>query len=184
MLYEMISGNRPFKGKNKSELMQSVISSNVTFPEFFSEEAKDLINNLLQKNQSKRLSVEKLKEHKFYKGIDWTKVLESKSIHMPFVPIQENASNEDTKTEAELDSVYTSKKSDKNSYNGFTYACSNINHQMSPQETPEISQIDNFELDGTKIPQQNDDLNNLVEETSHDKQKNNDSKINKSQEPA
>ena len=89
MLYEMISGNRPFEGKNKSELMQSVISSNVTFPEFFSEEAKDLINNLLQKNQSKRLSVEKLKEHKFYKGIDWTKVLESKSIHMPFVPIQE-----------------------------------------------------------------------------------------------
>ena len=82
MIYQMFCGRTPFKEKTnylifrKIEELKIEYSSNVNI----TEEAKDLISKILVKEPSKRLGagekgteydINHLKEHPFFKGIDW-----------------------------------------------------------------------------------------------------------------
>ena len=71
ILYEMASGETPFKSK------EDISSRNIKFPMWFSPVLVDLLEKLLITNPSKRLgqkNLEEIKEHEFFKGIDWESV--------------------------------------------------------------------------------------------------------------
>ena len=40
-------------------------------PKYISREAKDLLNQLLNKRPDKRITIDKVKQHEFFKGLDW-----------------------------------------------------------------------------------------------------------------
>ncbi|XP_043385262.1 beta-adrenergic receptor kinase 2 isoform X3 [Chelonia mydas] len=82
MLFKLLRGHSPFrqhKTKDKHEIDRMTLTVNVELPDSFSPELKSLLEGLLQRDVSKRLgcqgsSAQEIKEHHFFKGIDWQQV--------------------------------------------------------------------------------------------------------------
>lgn len=75
-LYQMLSGTSPFKDASEWLIFQRIIARDIRFPDYFSSEARDLIDRLLDIDPSKRPGAgpdgyASLKSHPFFKGIDW-----------------------------------------------------------------------------------------------------------------
>lgn len=91
MLYRMLCGSKPFKGKIDRDLDKAVIERKPQFPkEIFSKEAISLLSGLLQKRPENRLGcsergIGEIKEHPFFESIDWG-LLEAGYLDPPFVP--------------------------------------------------------------------------------------------------
>uniref|UniRef100_A0A669ECV7 G protein-coupled receptor kinase n=1 Tax=Oreochromis niloticus TaxID=8128 RepID=A0A669ECV7_ORENI len=82
MLFKLLRGHSPFrqhKTKDKHEIDRMTLTMNVELPDSFTAELKDLLEGLLQRDVSKRLGCQgrgasEVKEHQFFKGIDWQQV--------------------------------------------------------------------------------------------------------------
>ncbi|XP_021761186.1 3-phosphoinositide-dependent protein kinase 2-like isoform X2 [Chenopodium quinoa] len=75
-LYQMLSGTSPFKDASEWLIFQKIIARELKLPDYFSEEAKDLIDRLLSVDPSKRPGAgpegyAALKNHPFFRGVDW-----------------------------------------------------------------------------------------------------------------
>ncbi|CAN1747624.1 3-phosphoinositide-dependent protein kinase 1 [Linum perenne] len=75
-LYQMLSGTSPFKDASEWLIFQRIIARDVHFPEYFSKEARDVIDRLLDMEPGRRPGAgpdgyAALKMHPFFKGIDW-----------------------------------------------------------------------------------------------------------------
>ncbi|XP_042478727.1 3-phosphoinositide-dependent protein kinase 2-like isoform X2 [Macadamia integrifolia] len=75
-IYQMLSGTSPFKDASEWLIFQRIIARDIRFPDYFSEEAKDLIDRLLDINPSRRPGAGPdgyiaLKMHPFFRGIEW-----------------------------------------------------------------------------------------------------------------
>ena len=95
--YEIIKGERPYKGKNKKELRNDILSRQAKLKEkeqeFWSKNCIDFINGLLQRNKESRLGyngISELMEHPWFKNFNWVE-LENKRMK-PFwePPFEEN----------------------------------------------------------------------------------------------
>lgn len=76
--YEMIVGALPFSGDTVEELFKNILEGKVEYPEIdpevWPQETDDFVRKLLDQNPKTRLgskSIEEIKEHPFFKGIDW-----------------------------------------------------------------------------------------------------------------
>jgi rhodopsin kinase len=91
MLYRMLCGSKPFKGKIDRDLDKAVLEKKPAFPkEVFNKESMSLISALLAKRPEQRIGcgdrgIEDIKEHPFFESIDWG-LLESGYLDPPFVP--------------------------------------------------------------------------------------------------
>uniref|UniRef100_A0AAR2LJS8 G protein-coupled receptor kinase n=1 Tax=Pygocentrus nattereri TaxID=42514 RepID=A0AAR2LJS8_PYGNA len=82
MLFKLLRGHSPFrqhKTKDKHEIDRMTLTMNVELPDSFSPELKSLLEGLLQRDVAKRLGcqgrgAQEVKEHLFFKGIDWQQV--------------------------------------------------------------------------------------------------------------
>ncbi|KAG9139725.1 hypothetical protein Leryth_016667 [Lithospermum erythrorhizon] len=75
-IYQMLSGTSPFKDASEWLIFQRIIARDIRFPDYFSEEARDLIDRLLDTDPSRRPgsgpdSYALLKKHAFFRGVDW-----------------------------------------------------------------------------------------------------------------
>ncbi|XP_019440989.1 PREDICTED: 3-phosphoinositide-dependent protein kinase 2-like isoform X2 [Lupinus angustifolius] len=75
-LFQMLSGTSPFKDASEWLIFQRIIAREIRFPDYLSDEARDLIDRLLDSDPSRRLGAgsggyDALKRHPFFKGIDW-----------------------------------------------------------------------------------------------------------------
>ena len=82
ILYEMMVGIPPFYTNNRTELFEKIKFVHPRYPSFLSATAKNLIESLLKKDPTKRLGSQKgaaeIKEHPFFKNINWTWMEEQK----------------------------------------------------------------------------------------------------------
>ena len=94
LIYEMIVGIPPFFHRNKHRMYFLIRESPVNFPDpvrhkiTVSEEAKDLIVKLLDKNRKTRLGnngMDEILAHPWFSDIDRTQLLE-KALPPPYVP--------------------------------------------------------------------------------------------------
>lgn len=84
MLYKLLKGHSPFrqhKTKDKHEIdrMTMTMTQNIDLPDSMSPEMKGLLEGLLKRDVEDRLGcrgrgAQEVKEHPFFKGIDWTQV--------------------------------------------------------------------------------------------------------------
>ena len=58
--------------------------------DFFSKEFKDLLTGLLDYNPARRLTIPQIKEHPFFKKVDWDKVLKKNNGKAPIKPFKSN----------------------------------------------------------------------------------------------
>lgn len=61
VLYEFLVGFPPYYTENIKELYQSIRSARLQVPKYISKEAKDLLNQLLNKRPEKRITLDKVK---------------------------------------------------------------------------------------------------------------------------
>lgn len=96
VLYEFLTGVAPFNGNSIENTLENVIRGqfNVDLLNNFSPEVADLVDKLLIADPEKRLgakSIDEIKQHPWFKGIDWDHLQE---IEPPFTP--ELESQDDT----------------------------------------------------------------------------------------
>lgn len=97
ILYEVIMGNRPYMGKNRQEIRQSILNAQVSIhkesiPEGWTEESVDICNGLLKRKPSSRLGaggVQEILQHPWFADFDLEK-LKKFELKAPFVPEKEN----------------------------------------------------------------------------------------------
>ena len=94
VLYEMMCGSPPFFSNNIKILYRNISQSKLMLHDYFSDELKDLLSQLLCKDPYKRIGVQDKKElkcHEWFKDINWEK-LKKKQITPPLdlVEIKKN----------------------------------------------------------------------------------------------
>ena len=94
MIYEFLYGIPPFNTKLETDTLFATLHNEVVFQDDedfqWSEDSKDLIRGLLNKDPNKRLgnnSIDEIKQHKWFSSIDWTNVPNVPEI--PNVPEEE-----------------------------------------------------------------------------------------------
>ena len=99
--YEMITGNRPYQGKNRKEIKERIMSYQAKISDsqryLLSDEGEDFINHLLKRKPGQRLGIKgvlEVKNHEWFNDIDWKKMY-NKNIIAPFIP--KNGDNYDHK---------------------------------------------------------------------------------------
>lgn len=71
-VYEMLFGKTPFEGRDRNETFSKILRERPRFPGGARRPAYDLISRLLEKDPSRRLKVESIKEHPFFHCIRWS----------------------------------------------------------------------------------------------------------------
>lgn len=86
VLYEMLYGTTPFKGVNRKETFRQILTKD---PDLTGETTplRDLIRKLLEKDPDRRIEVDEIKGHEFFKGVKWDTVLEI--ARPPYIPQNE-----------------------------------------------------------------------------------------------
>ena len=100
ILYQLLAGRPPFKAANDYQTFQKIVGLDYEFPGGFPETARDLVERLLVLDPQRRLSLEHVKNHPFFTGIQWGRGLwEQKAPRLkPYVaptqpPIKLNGGN-------------------------------------------------------------------------------------------
>ncbi|TFY83934.1 hypothetical protein EWM64_g52 [Hericium alpestre] len=107
LLFEMCCGWSPFYAEDTQQMYKNICFGKIRFPKgVIGEDGKQFVKGLLNRNPKHRLGAqrdaEELKEHAFFKHIDW-EALASKQVPPPFKPVVE--SDEST---ANFDPEFTS----------------------------------------------------------------------------
>nr|AML76859.1 putative LOV domain-containing protein [Marrubium vulgare] len=77
LLYEMLYGRTPFRGKNRQKTFSNILHKDLTFPSSIQVtlQARQLIHALLHRDPASRLGsshgANEIKEHPFFRGINW-----------------------------------------------------------------------------------------------------------------
>lgn len=94
LIYEMLYGTTPFKGKNRNSTFANILRDDVGFPEHagapqISHLCKSLIRKLLVKDENKRLGsragASDVKSHQFFKSTQWALL---RHMRPPMIPSQ------------------------------------------------------------------------------------------------
>ncbi|KAE8730572.1 Serine/threonine-protein kinase OXI1 [Hibiscus syriacus] len=83
VLHEMLYGTTPFRGLNRKETFYRILTKP---PELIGEPTslRHLIRKLLEKDPKQRITLEGIKGHDFFKGIDWDLILRIQ--RPPYIP--------------------------------------------------------------------------------------------------
>ena len=95
LLYELLVGISPFYEKDPILIFKRILKRDIKFPSNFPPSAKSLIKHCLEIDVGKRYGglvrgVAEIKEHRFFKGIDWNLLNKQKGKQI-YTPNLENA---------------------------------------------------------------------------------------------
>jgi len=77
-MYEMVCGEPPFYSDDIPTMYKNIKEGTLKFSSKVSEEAKNCIKRLLERDPNKRLGAknkQEIKDDPFFNGVDWNKVL-------------------------------------------------------------------------------------------------------------
>jgi serine/threonine protein kinase len=86
LLYDMLVGHPPFQNKNDHVLIGKILNGKLRLPNYISKDCVSLLKGLLHRDLKRRFTLKEIKEHPFFKGQNWQKMLK-KEIRPPIVPI-------------------------------------------------------------------------------------------------
>jgi 3-phosphoinositide dependent protein kinase-1 len=88
IIYQLLTGRPPFKASNEYQTFQKIVGLDYEFPLGFPPAARDLVERLLVLDPQRRLSIEHIKNHEFFSGIQWGRGLWRMKAPrlMPYVP--------------------------------------------------------------------------------------------------
>ena len=118
LIYELLYGNTPFFNMDKTRMFDLINTGSISFPKFIqiegedkprnykvSDEAKNLISHLLEKDPGTRLGrngLKEIKKHPFFSGINFDDLIKKK-VKPPFKP---NISKDEKDITSNFDEEY------------------------------------------------------------------------------
>ncbi|XP_066596645.1 ribosomal protein S6 kinase beta-1-like isoform X2 [Prorops nasuta] len=144
LMYDMLTGSPPFTSDNRKKTIEKILRGRLNLPPYLTMDARDLIRKLLKRQVAQRLGsgpldAEQIKNHHFFKHINWNDVI-SRKLEPPFKPTlssDDDVSQFDKKftTSAPVDSPpeYTLSESANRVFQGFTYVAPSILEDMYSQ---------------------------------------------------
>jgi hypothetical protein len=90
LLYEMLTGLPPFYCRDRTVLFDQIKKGTLEFPEYLSDNARDILKGLLNRDPARRLGcgpgdATEIKSHPFFASIDWNALLMCR-VPPPWVP--------------------------------------------------------------------------------------------------
>ncbi|XP_057317931.1 cAMP-dependent protein kinase catalytic subunit 1-like [Microplitis mediator] len=94
LIYEMTAGYAPFYSKDPMKIYEKIVSGRFKFPAHFSDDLKDIINNLLQVDLTRRYGnlkdgVLDIKNHVWFRSTDWDNIY-NKKLKASYIPVCKN----------------------------------------------------------------------------------------------
>ena len=169
ILFAMLCGYLPFEDKNNDVLFDKILECKVDFPDFLSDEPKDLINQILVVDPEKRITIEGIKKHKYYlRGEKFFNEI------FTIKEVNEKDKNEDKNNNDNNDRI-ENKEKDKEEIND------NINEEITIEKEININKDkDNIENNNNSKNENNEnEQNNDSEVIIFDKFEDKEFKINK-----
>ncbi|KAE8148127.1 kinase-like domain-containing protein [Aspergillus avenaceus] len=71
IIYQLLAGRPPFKAGNEYLTFQKIVALDYEFPLGFPAVARDLVERLLVLEPARRLPIEHIKNHEFFRGMAW-----------------------------------------------------------------------------------------------------------------
>mmetsp|Transcript_23439 Transcript_23439/g.58647 ORF Transcript_23439/g.58647 Transcript_23439/m.58647 type:complete len:1390 (+) Transcript_23439:321-4490(+) len=104
IMYEFLVGITPFYADTVNEIFENALSGVIDWPDDVevSDEAKDLVHAMLQVDPEQRLGyrgAEELKQHHWFKGVDWQVLLTKEASFVPKVESEDDTSYFDARNE-------------------------------------------------------------------------------------
>ena len=87
LLYELLTGRTPYYSDDIDLLFQNIKTAKLSFPEFVSANARDLIGLVMNKEPAKRPQISQIKRHPFFRKMDW-EALMARRIRPPRLGIE------------------------------------------------------------------------------------------------
>lgn len=102
LLFELNAGSSPFYSRNTTKIFKNIVNCAYKMPSYFSVDLKDIVNNLLQENLSKRYGnlkngVEDIKQHRWFRSVNWLAIL-SRKIVPAYKPLVKKHSSKSSKS--------------------------------------------------------------------------------------
>ena len=89
LICEMVGGFTPFMGKNEADnpkaIMDKCRSGKLNLPKNMDVKARDLVKAILVDEPSVRPEISQIKQHSFFKGINWSELAKRK-MTPPYIP--------------------------------------------------------------------------------------------------
>lgn len=70
ILFAMICGFLPFEDPNTSKLYKKILNAEYKIPKFVSDDARDILKNILNTDPEKRFTIEQIRNHPWFKNYD------------------------------------------------------------------------------------------------------------------
>uniref|UniRef100_A0A7E4UV23 non-specific serine/threonine protein kinase n=1 Tax=Panagrellus redivivus TaxID=6233 RepID=A0A7E4UV23_PANRE len=90
LAFDMLTGGPPFTAENRKRTIDKILKSRLSLPAYLTAEARDFIKRLLKRHVEARLGsgasdAEEIKEHAFFRCMNWDTVY-SRKMDPPFKP--------------------------------------------------------------------------------------------------
>ncbi|KAL7423728.1 serine/threonine protein kinase [Cryptotrichosporon argae] len=82
IIYDFITGKSPFRSATEYLTFQKVLARQLTFPDEFDADARDLVEQLLNLDPTQRPGPEQIKAHPFFASIDWASLWTAPAPHV------------------------------------------------------------------------------------------------------
>lgn len=138
LLYELLTGDVPFHSVHLDVLYRRILKQPLSFPSYLSDQAVDLLEQLLNRDPKLRLGSKRgameIKQHPFFKGISWNSVakkqipppsITKKNIGAINIPSSSTSSSSLSKKNKNMNMVKNNKSKPINNNNN------NSNHSLS-----------------------------------------------------
>jgi serine/threonine protein kinase len=144
VMYEMLSGKLPYAIKRGAKMSIKIYDQEVQYPNSMNKDAKDFIQKLLIINPSERLGsgpngIEDIKNHPFFKGINWNDA-EMQKIKPPFIPKLKSETDlryfdtmfteEPINSQQKKEGTRERSREPSNEYTGFTYVTNSVSNEL------------------------------------------------------
>ena len=74
LLFAIMSGYLPFDSKDSSEIPNLIINEKLIFPSYFSQNLKQLLNGMLDKDPNTRFTLNQIKNHLWFSNIEFKRI--------------------------------------------------------------------------------------------------------------
>jgi len=87
ILYAMVCGYLPFEDPKTNVLYKKILNADYTIPDYVSEDCRNLITQILNTDPEKRITIEQIKDHVWYKQIKNAKEYPGIIIGSDLIPV-------------------------------------------------------------------------------------------------
>jgi serine/threonine protein kinase len=78
LFFELLTGETPYYSEDIDTLFQNIKNSKLSIPDYISDQSKDFITQVMNKDPTKRPQISQIKRHQLFRKLNWEALLAKK----------------------------------------------------------------------------------------------------------